>query len=262
MDDLNFSPYLRLIQKTGTTRHPGGLKATDMLLKRTNLTKNSRLLDVGCGAGHTSAYIAKNYHCLVTGVDISSDALARVNSFYQNEPYFDRMSFEVADASNLPYSDGYFDVVLCESVLLFIADVDAALTEMARVVKPGGFLALNEVCISDKKGLKRVKNYFAEPEFGGFLTTVNDLTKLFRRHWTVILEDEQPLDLKSQMRSEIKHWVSPRGILQLLEIAHLALAQKEARHDLFSLGKFLLNMPKGALDELRALMFLAKKTRL
>lgn len=255
----SLSPYLRLIQKTGTTRHPGGFYATDILLKRTRLKKTSRVLDVGCGAGHTSAFIAKNYGCSVTGVDISSEALDRVKSFYGNEPFFKRMSFEVGDACNLPYSDGYFDVVLCESVLFFVADKETALKEMSRVVKPGGFLALNELCLTEKDGLQNIKDYFLRPEFGGFITKSRNLEELINDDFSIVVKDEQPFDIKSQLRSELRHWITSKGVLQLFEFIHHTVVNKESRSDVYRLLRFILDMPKGTLDHLNALLLLLKK---
>ncbi len=134
-----FSPYLRLIQKSGFTRHPGGLEASDTLLSRAHINKNSHILDVGCGAGHTMSHIVKNYGCRVTGVDISEDALSRAEGIYQKEPEFLKFTFKKASVENLPFADNSFDVVLCESVLVFVNDKAKALREMARVTKVGGF---------------------------------------------------------------------------------------------------------------------------
>jgi ubiquinone/menaquinone biosynthesis C-methylase UbiE len=253
------SSYLRLIQKTGATRHPGGFLATDNLLTRTNLTEHSRLLDVGCGAGHTSAYIAKNYPGLVSGIDISESALLLAKSFYRHEPFFNRMSFEQADANNLPFADGYFDVVLCESVLFFIADKKAALKEMIRVLRPGGFLALNEISISAEAGTDSIHDYFLRPEFGGYLSKVDEIIDYIADDFTLLINDEHPFDVKEHFVSELKHWINPRGFLQILELLHQAFINKEARSDLIKVMKFMMDMPKKTLEHLNFLLLLAKK---
>lgn len=261
MEPLEMSPYLRLIQRTGNTKHPGGFKATDMLLKRTNLKAGARLLDVGCGAGHTSAYIAKNYDCTVSGVDVSPQVLERARALHKDEPYHVRMTFDVANAINLPFSDGYFDVVLCESVLFFIHDKEAALKEMARVVKPSGFLAINELCLSKKKNLHKIRDYFLRPEFGGFLTTAEEgmAWLLHNDQWKIILHDEEPFDVKEQIKGELKQLLSKQGILHFLESAHQLLVHQETREDFLRILKFLLEMPKNTLKHLNAMLLLAQK---
>ena len=82
MSDQDLSPYLRVIAKTGNTRHPGGLAASDILLSKTNIGTNSRVLDVGCGAGHSTAHVAKTYGCRVIGLDMSKAAIDNAVALY------------------------------------------------------------------------------------------------------------------------------------------------------------------------------------
>lgn len=49
--------------------HPGGLALTKDMLSQEKIKARSKILDVGCGTGQTSAYIAKNYGCDVTALD-------------------------------------------------------------------------------------------------------------------------------------------------------------------------------------------------
>lgn len=260
MDPQNFSPYLRLIQRTGRTSHPYGFRATKTLLERMGLTKTIKLLDIGCGAGHTSAYIAQRYGSLVTGVDISAEAIDRAKALYGGEPYFDRMNFIEADASNLPFADGFFDVVLCESMLFFINDKDAVLKEMSRVLKPGGYLAINEICVSDTEDKRRIQDYFLRPEFGGFLVTSAAIVEKFDPHsWSIALQDEKPFDVTAQIKSELEQLLSFKSVLPLLEMAHQVWVGKEVREDLMRVLKFTLEMPRGTLGHLKSLLLLVQK---
>ena len=260
MEPINFSPYLRLIQKTGATKHPYGFSATDKLLSRIELNRSKHVLDVGCGAGHTSAYVAKNYDCLVTGVDVAQDAVDRAKALHEREPYFDRLSFVVSDILKLAFADGQFDVVLCESVLFFVHDKEAACKEMARVLKPGGYLALNEVIVADTSAKRKFQDYFLRPEFGGFLVTAEVLRQeLDSQDWTIILQDEKPFDLFLQLKSDLKHLFSMRAILPLFEMAHQAWVSKEMREDLISVIRFSTQMPKGVMENLNSFLLLAQK---
>jgi ubiquinone/menaquinone biosynthesis C-methylase UbiE len=56
----------------------------------------------------------------------------------------DRIEFRTADAQLLPFEDGLFDVVICESVTAFLDDPQKAVREYARVAKCGGYVGLNE----------------------------------------------------------------------------------------------------------------------
>lgn len=57
----------------------------------------------------------------------------------------DRVEFRVADAQDLPFEDGIFDAVISESMTAFPEDKQKAVSEYARVTKPGGYVGLNEV---------------------------------------------------------------------------------------------------------------------
>lgn len=259
MSDTSLSPYLRLIGSIGNTRHPGGLKMSDMMLQKIDLKRQDRLLDIGCGAGHTSAHIAKEYGSFVVGVDKNEDALMKARALYSAESYFERLSFIKADVFHLPFSDNYFDVVLCESVLIFVNDKERAFKEMSRVLKPKGFLIINELIMLEKESTT-IKNYLARPEMGAYLNTAQTLIDLFKSdQWSILLEDEQRFSLKDQIKSDIAQFGNKKGILQLLELSYLAITKKEIRRDLLSMAKFLLEMPSGLLKNLGMLMILSQK---
>ena len=102
-------------------------QAMDRLLP--DAGKGKRLLDVGCGTGHWSAYFARKGFD-VTGVDIS-EQMIRVAQAKDN--FGGR--FQVADAQNLPFADDQFDVAAAVTVIEFAAHPTRLLAEMARCVK-------------------------------------------------------------------------------------------------------------------------------
>lgn len=262
MEQHRMSPYLRFIHRTGGTRHPGGFFATDILLKRVKLKKASRVLDIGCGAGHTCAHIAKNYGCFVSGIDISKEVIERARALYQDEEYFERMDLLDADAKELPFSDGYFDVVLAESVLLFIEDKKVAIEEMIRVLKPRGYLAMNELCVSRGPSASHVKEYFRKPEFMGHLLDVAEYERLVARdNLELVLQDENGLDVLGQMKGQVQDLISKKGILHLCEAAHKAFFDPETRADLLLLLRFFLGLPKDAWNSINSMLLLARKAR-
>jgi len=136
--------YLELQAHMGTTKHMGGLDATEELVELCHINKDTYVLDVGCGVGATACYLAKRYGCKVVGTDISEKMIDWANRRAKREGVEDRVEFRVADAQNLPFEDARFDVVICESVTTFIADKRRAVSEYVRVTKPGGYVGLNE----------------------------------------------------------------------------------------------------------------------
>lgn len=105
--------------------------------------KGDRILDVGCGCGVDSlvAALLTGPSGSVTGVDMNPDMLARARRNAE-ESGIDNVSFREADAENLPFDDGSFDVVISNGVLNLVPDKDKAVAEIFRVLKPGGHLMM------------------------------------------------------------------------------------------------------------------------
>lgn len=136
--------YFELQAYVGTTKHMGGLDATQELIELCRIDKDAYVLDVGCGAGATAGYLAKMAGCHVVGVDLRESMVALSIERAQREGVEDRVAFRVADVQDLAFDDATFDAVLCESVATFIEDKQRVVNELARVVKAGGYVGLNE----------------------------------------------------------------------------------------------------------------------
>ena len=84
------------------------------------------------------------YDCRVVGVDLLEKMIESAREWAERRGATDRTEFRVADAQDLPFEDDRFDVLICESVNTFVPDLDQAAREYVRVVKPGGYVGLNE----------------------------------------------------------------------------------------------------------------------
>jgi SAM-dependent methyltransferase len=107
-------------------------------VRRLGVPASRRWLDVGCGTGAlTSAVLAAADPAEVTGVDPSGGFLERARASVTDP----RASFALADARELPFPAGRFDVVVSGLVLNFVPEPAAAAAEIARVTVPGGLAA-------------------------------------------------------------------------------------------------------------------------
>jgi arsenite methyltransferase len=136
--------YFAMMAEMDFTKHLGGQQATDELIAMCHVDVDAHVLDVGCGVGITPCYVAKVYGSRVVGVDVRRAMVQRARERAQREGVSDLTEFEVADARDLPFDDGTFDVVICESLLAFLPQRREAMGELVRVARSGGWVGVSE----------------------------------------------------------------------------------------------------------------------
>jgi SAM-dependent methyltransferase len=95
-----------------------------------------RALDVGCGTGRHTRRLIELGHAVI-GVDYTSAMLHRARVNVQGA------EFAHADMRSLPFASASFDLVVCALAIAHVAELDAAIAELARVLRPGGDLVLS-----------------------------------------------------------------------------------------------------------------------
>lgn len=96
----------------------------------------NRLLEVGCGTGHWSAFFSDRGF-VVTAVDIAPEMIETARG-----RRIANASFDVADAHALPFEDGRFDVAAAITTIEFVRDAETVVREMARCVRRSGGVVL------------------------------------------------------------------------------------------------------------------------
>jgi ubiquinone/menaquinone biosynthesis C-methylase UbiE len=151
--------------------HMGGQEATRALLDMCQLDATSQVLDVGCGPGNTACLIAEQYGSQVRGIDISEVMIAKAIERARRRGLLDMVEFRVADAFQLPFEEEQFDAVIVESVLTPLpGDKALALAEMARVVRPGGRIGVNESTVDPSAPPELLALFEEHPAIYGYFT--------------------------------------------------------------------------------------------
>lgn len=119
--------------------NPGGIAGREQLFAQLNIKPGSRVLEVGCGSGHTACVMAERFQCQVTAVDLSASMVVAARARVAQAGLESRVRCEVADVTWLPFAEASFDYVIVQAVLMFV-DKARALAEIHRVLKPGGQL--------------------------------------------------------------------------------------------------------------------------
>jgi len=107
-----------------------------LLHKYATAGAQAQILECGCGPGGILGEVA-NRHCRLTGIDINPRYLARARSNFGKD-----VAWIQADVENLPFCDQSFDIVCCIGVLSYLQNDEAAVAEIARVVKSGGVVIM------------------------------------------------------------------------------------------------------------------------
>lgn len=125
--------------------HIGGRQATVDLADQLELAAGMRLLDVGSGPGGASRYLAAEYGCQVTGIDLTPEYVELADELAVRTGLSDQVSYRLADATDLPIPAGSFDGAYLLHVGMNVADKARLCAEVARVLTPGGFFAVYDV---------------------------------------------------------------------------------------------------------------------
>ncbi|GMH19692.1 hypothetical protein Nepgr_021533 [Nepenthes gracilis] len=107
------------------------------------------IVDVGCGIGGSSRYLAKKFGAKCNGITLSPIQAQRAQALAETEGLADRVSFQVADASDQPFVDGQFDLVWSMESGEHMPDKRKFATELARVAAPGATIIIVTWCHRD-----------------------------------------------------------------------------------------------------------------
>ncbi|MDB5488240.1 MAG: Ubiquinone/menaquinone biosynthesis C-methylase UbiE [Reyranella sp.] len=129
--------------------HVRGLAATKELAALADINATSRVLDVGSGIGGPSRHLAESLGCQVVGVDLTAEYCRVAEALTARTGLSDKVTFKAANALDLPFEEGSFDVVWTQHVAMNIADRPRLYGEMHRVLKQGGRLALYDAIAID-----------------------------------------------------------------------------------------------------------------
>ena len=105
-------------------------------LKLIDLTKIKTVLELGCGIGFVSTYLAETYDYNVYGTDYDPEQIQLAKNL---QPKLEHLHFQVEDATKLSFEDSNIDLVLSQNVFHHIPNWGDAIKEITRVLSSGGY---------------------------------------------------------------------------------------------------------------------------
>lgn len=169
---------------------PNCIKLLEDLMQNVSIDPSIRVLDLGCGKGLTSIFLAKEFGLTVYATDLWISATENYLRF-KEWGLEDRIIPIHADANDLPYADEYFDVVISVDAYNYFGMDEAFMDKrIAPLVKPGGQIA---ICvpgtITDLDGTpKELRPYLSDEDMA---------TLRSRRWWRSLFDQSKRLKLDS-----------------------------------------------------------------
>ena len=158
------------------------------------MARGPKVLEAGVGTGLALGYYPA--HAEVYGVDLSEDMLRRAQAKVDQRGFRHVKSLRVMDVTRLDFPDATFDAVTAQFLITLVPDPEAALTEFARVLRPGGEIVL--------------ANHFGQPE-GAMARVEEVLAPLASRiGWSS--------DFKA---ARIETWARGTGAMDVVELRSL-----------------------------------------
>ncbi len=157
--------------------HIQGRDATRALADLAEVRPGDWVLDVGSGIGGPARTLAAEFDCRVTGIDLVEEYCRVAETLTERLGLEDRVSVRRGNAVDLPFDDGAFDAVWLQHVSMNVEDKERLIDELHRVLRPGGRLALHEVC-AGPGGSPQFPVPWADDPSISFLATAEELSKL------------------------------------------------------------------------------------
>lgn len=146
MSTESFWKYFYEIFEALPRQGPGTRESTERALQLLPpLTRDQRILDIGCGSGTQTLDLARATDAQLVGVDTHAPFLEQLERRAAALGLEGRVEAQLADMTALPFPDGSFDVLWAEGSI-FIIGFSRGLAAWKRLLRPGGHLVVSEFC--------------------------------------------------------------------------------------------------------------------
>lgn len=175
--DINLiCEYFSSIERQGPGSKEATLKALSFI---DNLTKNSRIVDIGCGTGGQTRTLAQKAPGIITGIDLFPQFIDIFNEKAKELHIQDRLKGIVGSMNELPFHDDEIDLIWAEGAIYNIGFV-RGLTEWKKFLKKGSYIAVTEVSWFTEERPKEINDFWqdAYPEIDTIPNKIIQMQKI------------------------------------------------------------------------------------
>jgi ubiquinone/menaquinone biosynthesis C-methylase UbiE len=178
-----------------------------------NVKRSNKVLDVATGTGSIAISLAADKGCQITGINISEAMLAKARENVNEFGLENATEFMKASAEDILFNDGTFDVVTC-SMSLHHTNVRKALSEMVRVLKPNGRLAIADISANRmwRGPIGKIYRFFHRLKLTITRRNAEHVEFHTEEEWIRLLSECKLRDIELTCTNHSKYWWS-RGII-------------------------------------------------
>ena len=150
--------------------HIGGRQASEEFIDQLELSTDNHVLDVGCGIGGTSRFVASHFGCRVTGIDLTPEFVSTGQSLCDWVGLTGQVKLTQGDATEMPFSDESFDAAFMLHVGMNIANKIGLFEEVYRLIKPGTVFGVYDVMLTGDEELTYPVPWSTTPDTSALAT--------------------------------------------------------------------------------------------
>lgn len=161
---ISYTDFVSLIREEN--RPSGGKFTIREIAKNAFVTKDFKVLEIGCTNGFSSLELNKLTNCEIVGIDINKNSIENANNrIKENRLDNNRIKFEYGNAEKLRFKDEEFDLIICGNAMSFVQNKNKAIEELKRVLKPNGFISIVPIWYLDNPNEKIISKVNEELGF-------------------------------------------------------------------------------------------------
>ncbi len=150
--------------------HIGGRLATEHMLHRLDFSERDHVLDVGCGLGGVSRYVASTYDCSVSGIDLTQEYIDTGRELCRWVGLDSQVTLHQGSALAMTFANQTFDGGYMMHVGMNIADKAGLFAEIFRVLRPGAAFCVYDVMRNEECNLTYPVPWATEPSTSALAT--------------------------------------------------------------------------------------------
>ena len=199
------------------------------LIRLLDLPVNGELLDVCTGTGDVAIAVAKKRRALkIVGVDFSQEMLYGARRKIDAAGAGARVELLLADATNLPFADNRFDAATVAFGLRNLTDRSAGISEMTRVVKSGGRVAILEFTPPPDGLFGSLYDWYMRKVMAPVGARISGYWKMYGYLYSSITHFLRPRELEDRMRAAGLRHVTSRRLSGGIAYIHLGVKAQPA----------------------------------